>query len=294
MGTESLFGGSWTQEKLDILSEYLNSYLVALRKQRFDKVYIDAFAGTGEITLPQRSPEVEEDSIFPGIDRQLSEEEKGFIEGSAKRALERDFDKFLFIEKSKEYCEKLETLREKYKSKSESTKIINGDANEEVKKICRLTEWKSSRAVMFLDPYATEVEWKTLKYVADTEAIDVWILVPVSAIERILSRRNTPDKYGWGDKLDRIFGDDSWRDLYREQENLFGGKEYSRERGADIILKLYKKRLREAFGDRLLEDSKPLMNSTNNRILFQFMFAAGNPNGKRIAHNIASHLINRI
>jgi three-Cys-motif partner protein len=42
-----LFGGSWTEQKLAILAEYLSRYNTALKKQRFTRIYVDAFAGTG-------------------------------------------------------------------------------------------------------------------------------------------------------------------------------------------------------------------------------------------------------
>ena len=41
------FGGEWTEEKLNIFTCYLEAYLVALQHQKFKKIYIDAFAGTG-------------------------------------------------------------------------------------------------------------------------------------------------------------------------------------------------------------------------------------------------------
>jgi hypothetical protein len=41
------FGGSWTDEKLERLARYLTAYTTALKNQRFQKIYIDAFAGTG-------------------------------------------------------------------------------------------------------------------------------------------------------------------------------------------------------------------------------------------------------
>ena len=49
--TEQKFGGNWTIEKLDILSDYLDFYLTALKNQKFNKIYIDAFAGTGTIQV---------------------------------------------------------------------------------------------------------------------------------------------------------------------------------------------------------------------------------------------------
>ena len=45
--TGQLFGGRWTEEKLEILRKYLQAYNTALKNQPFKRVYIDAFAGTG-------------------------------------------------------------------------------------------------------------------------------------------------------------------------------------------------------------------------------------------------------
>ena len=45
------FGGPWTIEKLDILEAYLDRYTTALKGQAFDLIYIDAFAGTGQVEL---------------------------------------------------------------------------------------------------------------------------------------------------------------------------------------------------------------------------------------------------
>ena len=42
------FGGPWTVEKLDALRAYLNGYAQALKKQSFNRLYIDAFAGAGD------------------------------------------------------------------------------------------------------------------------------------------------------------------------------------------------------------------------------------------------------
>lgn len=43
------FGGPWTEQKLEMVSKYLNFYLIALKNQSFRKVYIEVFAGTGNI-----------------------------------------------------------------------------------------------------------------------------------------------------------------------------------------------------------------------------------------------------
>lgn len=79
MVTSQKFGGKWTEEKLNIFTSYLEAYLIALQNQKFKKIYIDAFAGTGEI--------------------ETSDGEQ-YLVGSAKRALaaDRKFDHYYFIE----------------------------------------------------------------------------------------------------------------------------------------------------------------------------------------------------
>jgi len=85
------FGGDWTVEKLSILSEYLNLYLNALKNQSFDKVYIDAFAGSGEIQTRDGTEQ---------------------ITGSMRLALqaENKFHKYIFIEKNTKSAEKLQHI----------------------------------------------------------------------------------------------------------------------------------------------------------------------------------------
>ncbi len=45
-----------------------------------------------------------------------------------------------------------------------------------------------------------------------------------------------------------------------------------------------------AKGDRLLKQSRPLVNSTGSR-LFEFMFCVGNPKGIGLAKRIAEHIV---
>ena len=56
--------------------------------------------------------------------------------------------------------------------------VLNEDANVAVQRICRETNWRSHRAVLFLDPYGMQVSWATLETVAATKSIDVWMLYP--------------------------------------------------------------------------------------------------------------------
>ena len=47
---EHRFGGRHTDEKLDRLRQYLSAFSRALKNQGFVRVYVDAFAGSGDRT----------------------------------------------------------------------------------------------------------------------------------------------------------------------------------------------------------------------------------------------------
>jgi hypothetical protein len=58
------FGGPWTQIKLDMLGRYLVAFNTALQhrpteQNRFRRIYIDAFAGTGECEIRSDSTTAE-------------------------------------------------------------------------------------------------------------------------------------------------------------------------------------------------------------------------------------------
>lgn len=277
------FGGDWTHKKLDILERYLDAYTTALKRQSFSLMYIDAFAGTGDI----------------GRRQQEDEEAKMLIEGSAIRALkinDKPFDRLIFIEKDRDRYWQLRNLRQQ--NSGRDIRIENADANSFL--VNKLQEnWKKWRGVLFLDPFATEVEWKTVRHIARFK-LDVWILFPTSAVIRMLPKSRKPDDISskMAKSLTRVFGNESWRKLYSvsPQQSLFGGEEeYQRYSGSLEIIKIYKKNLRNLFGKRFMKESKTLKNSKNSP-LFEFIFCVGSSNPKAIslAKGIAKHIINMI
>lgn len=277
---DTRFGGAWTIEKLNILEHYLNGYTTALKNQPFKLMYIDAFAGTGQIALAGRRDEVD-------FHR--------FVSGSAERAVKIDdkpFDKLIFVEKDSEHCAELKALHAMYPERDLS--IENSEANAFLSNLRE--DWYNWRGVLFLDPFAATVEWSTIEKVAGVEALDTWILFPTSAITRMLPTSNIPEEIsqGWATRLTRVFGDGSWRDLYREkpQGNLFGKIERERDRGVNGLVTLYKRRLKDLFGARFLDKSCTLKNSKNSP-LFEFLFCVGSRSPKAIAaaKGIAQHIL---
>lgn len=271
------FGGYWTRKKLDILERYLDAYTTALKNIKFKLMYIDAFAGTGDIGR-----------------RQLEDEDaKMLIEGSASRALkinDKPFDRLIFVEKDHDRYRQLRNLCQK--NSGRDIRIENADANSFLANKLQ-EDWKKWRGVLFLDPFATEVEWKTVRHIARFK-LDVWILFPTSAVIRMLPKSRKPDQKLAG-TLTHVFGDESWRNLYSvsPQRSLFGGEEeYQRYSGSLEIIKIYKKNLCNLFGKRFMEKSKTLKNSKNSP-LFEFIFCVGSSSSKAIslAKRIAKHLL---
>lgn len=160
MGESNLqrFGGHWTDAKLSALAAYLQSYTTALKKQPFRKVYVDAFAGTG-----YRELKAEPNDLVTGFDELAANEPQRFLDGSARIALQNipPFDQYIFIEKRAKPTEELKKLMEEFPDKI--IDVRRGDANKQIQKLCESTDWRNSRAVVFLDPFGMQVDWITVK-----------------------------------------------------------------------------------------------------------------------------------
>jgi three-Cys-motif partner protein len=288
--TGLLFGNGWTEKKLKILADYLSSYNTALKNQPFTRVYIDAFAGTGYREKQERAFAV------PGLFADIQEEEpQRFLKGSAKRALEVEppFDKYIFVESAPDNVEHLEHLRQEHNDKATAIEVVEGDANNFVRQYCQDQNWRSVRAVLFLDPFATQVEWNTIEAVAATQAIDLWYLFPLMAVNRLLAK--DPSK-ACRERLDAIFGTEEWfKAFYRTKKvpRFFGPSEVV-QKTCDFegIGKFFLGRLRSIFAG-VAETPKVFPNSRGSP-LFQLFFAVGNAKGAPIALRIANHLLRNI
>ena len=273
------FGGPWTEDKLNILSLYLDVYTTALKNQPFRLIYLDAFAGEGSW-----HPGSAYDSDYDDF-RELHE-------GSPLIALDitdKPFDNLIFIEKDPQRCESLRKLRSEFPRRC--IEILNEDANVALPVFCENLR-THDRAVVFLDPFATEVSWTTVEELASTRKVDCWILFPLGAIARMMPKRSEPSEE-LAAQLDRIFGgSEHWQDLYRPSSQLsFFEEERGQERAgnSDQIAHQYRKRLESVFA-KVAPAGRELRNAKNSP-MFQLFFAASNPKGAKIAVDIAKHII---
>jgi len=294
MTSQHQFGGAWTEEKLNRVRKYLAAYTTIFtqnpRAATLRTIYVDAFAGTGyRTTSSQHTSTVP--PLFADEDAAL------WQQGSAAIALETEppFDHYLFIEQVAERVVELQRLRQQFLHRAQQITIIHDDANTFLRQWCRETDWRTHRAVVFLDPYGMEVEWVTIEAIAQTHAIDLWLLFPLGqAVNRLLTRHRPPEE-PWARRLTRMFGTEAWHEAFYhtpKQGTLFGG-ETALEKDADFdtIGAFFVQRLATVFA-QVAPEPFPLRNSKNVPI-YLLCFAAGNPKGAPTAVRIARHILTR-
>lgn len=289
------FGGGWTEEKLQILDHYLTAYCKIFqtnpRAKHLNTIYVDAFAGTG--LIQQRTKRDRARELFAEFTEPETVE---FLKGSAARALRHLFTQYIFIEKSASRVAELEKLRA---ASPHKTRIVirKGDANTRLLSLVESTDWTKARAVVFLDPYGMQVDWKTIQQLGKTAAVDLWLLFPLGqAVMRLLRKEGEPPAE-WQEALDRIFGTHEWyaRFYITEREpGLFENEIVSTRRVADwqTVGAFMIERLQTAFH---AVDTKPgILPNSQNVALYLFCFASANPKGAPTALKIARDLVKRI
>lgn len=242
------YGGYWTQVKLHRVRQYLSAFTEDMEGKPFKTVYVDAFAGSGIVTMPKPRTQRRGFGLLPVSNAQPC------IEGSAIQSLKLPhlFQKYYFVERCPHCCTELNRLiNSQFASLNKRISVECQDANNFLMDYCRFTQWKNHRAVMFLDSFGTDVEWKTLKIIAETEAADLLYMFPLGiAVTRLLkctgNIRHKPRS-----TLSRLFGTSGWYgEIFtktRWRGFLFVEEITRRRRGCKIIIKYFLNRLKTVF-----------------------------------------------
>lgn len=291
------FGGDWTEQKLAALKSYLQAYRLIFTQNEKAKyyrtIYVDAFAGTGERKEPATS--TQNQTLLAPEDLP---EINAYKKGSARIALELEspFDEYIFVDRKQDHTQQLATMIEAdYPTLKSRCRVLQEDGPQIIRELCLHRNWSQQRAVVFLDPYGMNVEWDLLQLIANTRAIDLWLLFPLgTGANRLLKRDAEPSK-GFSDKLTRIFGTDSWKtEFYKESEQLglFGDEPcLVKDTTFDKIGQYFIERLKTIFVG-VAPTAKALYNSRRNP-MYLLCFAAGNPIGAPTAIKIANHLLGK-
>lgn len=296
--SKHVFGGQWTEEKLDCLRHYLNSYNTALKNTPFKRLYIDAFAGTGERYSRDGTAEKAQPALL-----EVTQAQAEFFEGSVRVALNADpsFDALHLIEASTAKCAQLARLKAEFPDRA--INIYHGDANTQIAGICKSVDWHGRRtgvqhrAVLFLDPYGCQVKWETIRAIAATRAIDLWYLFPSGlGINRMAANRRERIPENWEPTLDACLGTGEWRTAFYQEHttvNLFGEATTETHKVANIdhIEQFFLDRLKTVFS-HVAPSCLTLSNGSGSK-MFSLCFAANNPKGGPIALRIANHLLTK-
>lgn len=288
-------GSQDTDTKLGMLRQYLQQYSIALQNQGFARIYIDAFAGTGSKT--------ETHPALPLFGPEFAEPQEVDTPGSARVALsiEPPFHTLVLIEQDKDRFAELEKLKTEFPS--HLVYLKHGDANENVRKLCQNMRWHERqgdvlgfRGVIFLDPFGMEVEWATVKAIADTRALDCWYFFPLSGLYRNAPHDPKKLEARKEERLDRVLGSPDWRTRWYEhsvdRNNIFETEfEAVRRADVDAIEAYVSERLASVFKGAVMPPVRLRHNS--GAPMASLFFAVSNPNPKAVAlaKRISNHIL---
>lgn len=268
------FGGRWTDRKLEVMRAYFGAYVKALKNQPFDCWYVDAFAGTGERTEPRGNVD---------FDVLLDEEEIAAKDGSARIALGFDppFRRYKFIDRSKDHIASLRALRDSHPNKS--IDVVSGDANEKLIELCTQTDWKCTRAAVFIDPYGMQVSWATLVRLAQTKSVDIALLFPTGPLNRLL-RRDGDIPHEWVRRIEDHLGPCEWQSAFYRKAvttDLFNTVA-STQKDVDVagLQTFVRGRLQEIF-PYVHPEAVPLKNSKGT-VLYDLFIICANPSKQAV------------
>jgi len=251
--------GSWTAKKLDYLQRYLGLFVTSMRRQPFRaKHYIDLFAGPGKCRTGVRS-------VALG---------SPLIALTARYA----FDRYFFVERDAGSIHALETRCAASPDFGRVT-LLHGEAGILVHDIVGQigavdSEWRpdiwSSLNLAFLDPEGPkELPWSMVEALAGLNRMDLIIHYSEVGINRL--RDNCVDA-GGETVLDRFFGGDGWRDVYRKARGRRGVHR--------ALMDHYKSQLTALGYVDVQSTDEPLMrNQAKNAPLYRLIFASKHERG---------------
>jgi len=223
-------------------------------------MYIDAFAGNGKVYTKDGKE----------------------LDGSVTISLQTNppFDKYIFIEKNPQFAMDLHKIKQANPNKD--IIVYNNECNDVLKEICASYDWTNHRAVLFLDPYSTQVSWETIKIVASTKAIDVWYLFPINALSRMLEKHgNIPQSTR--SIINKLIGDEKWYDILYEEDpqlNLFEEESKIKIFTTKMLADYVNNRLDSIFAS--VAPNPLILCNSKSSPLFLLCFAIANPSEKAI------------
>ena len=259
--------GIWSEIKLEIVKAYASEYSKIMSKQPTIRrhIYIDAFAG-------------------PGI--HLSRQSGNYVNGSPLNALlvQPPFTEFHFIDADKKRVARLNDLVGRQSNVFTHPGDCNAILPKDVFSRARYEDY--ARALCLIDPYNIDLEWRVVHQAGQMRSIEIFLNFMVMDMNMNVLRKN-PEKAESAqiDRMNRFWGDDSWRKLmYDSSGNLFGEDEKV-TRGNEVLAEGYRQRLLDVAGFKYVPKPLPMRNTKGATVYYLF-FASPNKTGNKIVEHI--------
>lgn len=246
-----------------ILSAYLSAFAKACRKAG-GWYGLDLFAGTG-------------------LNWSITRDEA--IDGSALIALKAEAPKATKIVMAEKHPKAFEALTARTTTYGARVVRIGDDANAAIGEMLSIVPARAP-AFAFLDPEGSELEWETVKAIADHKRghspnkIEQLILFPTD----LGFVRLAPDR---PELVTRIYGHDRWREIFERRV----ADEISADEARGEYVRLYGEGLRE-LGYKTVLDRQ--ITKANGAPMYFLVFATDNDTGERIMDSVFDQVRLRI
>jgi three-Cys-motif partner protein len=255
-----------------MLSEYAVRYSMVMngRKREWLQAYyyIDAFAGPGI-------------ALHKGDQRVSS-----FLQGSPMRVLQIEprFDYCWFIDKNPRRADVLNRILSETNTDDSRYRIEVGEANAKISNLVGNLN-SQERALVFLDPYGLQVEWRTVEALAASRRVDVLINFSLMGILRNLRRVRGPS-IQFRQLMAKVLRSTDWiEEVYAQQATLEGDTVDVRgEIGSAELAEHYQADLKKVFASV----SEPaIMTNSRGGAIYALIFASQNTGAaKRIMDGV--------
>ncbi len=269
MSAEQDIVGPWSEVKLDILREYAVPYSTILSARNFYHHYIDAFAAGGS---------------------HISRKTGAVVQGSAKIALttQPPFNEYHFIDTNPD---RVSRLRELGAGRAD-VHVHLGDCNEILLKdvFPRARYEDHRRALCLLDPYNIDLSWEVVATAGHMRSIEIFLNFMVMDMNmNVLLRQPAKAEPSQIARMDRFWGDRSWREIAYEVSRQVGlfeqSEEVKVEDANERIANAYRDRLVKVAGFAFVPPPLRFVNSLKTTIYYLF-FGSPNQTGKKIVEQI--------
>ncbi|MFH2035721.1 MAG: three-Cys-motif partner protein TcmP, partial [Candidatus Zixiibacteriota bacterium] len=156
-----------------------------------------------------------------------------------------------------------------------------------LKEVFNRVKWEDhNRALCFLDPYGLQLNWEVIQKAGELGSIEIFLNFPLMDMNMNIFWTNPSGvDSNQIDRMNKYWGDDSWRDcVYSPEQDLFGNTSLKKNE-AIVIAKAFKERLKNVAGFKFVPDPIPMKNSKKGTVYYLF-FASPNKTGNKIVKYI--------